>query len=429
LKRRYRREYLPLILFGPPALLGALLTQLVLARVARRFGVLRRGEGLLQHTSICALALTYSTAAFFLQINGVLSSYLAAAAAASTLATLLLNDYVLVQDKSDARPVSFLAILFGQLFPYIVASEGMNSLLDLFVPLAGRLGADAPADNIIASIVSLIGVSALPMLWPLSHRLGERFLLRLCAFLAVATVVLSIVFTLPAWPTYDARHPKRVYGLHMENISSSSPPASLLVASADSEMGFTALVASSLGRLGIHTGPLHPATLSEHEPSWDALYPVSQLLNTVAIPLPDAVDYVSPWPGKFTVSLLDESLSPVTLTRKLTLVIDHPGLIWTVVAFDADVVHWDLTAQAPRGRARHHIKEVSGYGLHRWTLAMEVQLDRPAFEAAQRVSQRRKGQRPADERADAEDLARFGLRVDFSGLDRDGMCTSPPLLP
>lgn len=105
--------------------------------------------------------------------------------------------------------------------------------------------------------------------------------------------------------------------------------------------------------------------------------------------------------------------------RKLTLVIDHPGLIWTVIAFDADIIAWDLPELPQRGLRRHHVKEVSSYGVDQWKLQVEVQLDDAQFEAAQRRSQRRKGQRGPD--GEERDAQLAGLTVDFSGLDREGM--------
>lgn len=39
----------------------------------------------------------------------------------------------------------------------------MIGFLDLFVPLTGRMGADAPVDFIIAILVGALGLVALPM--------------------------------------------------------------------------------------------------------------------------------------------------------------------------------------------------------------------------------------------------------------------------
>jgi hypothetical protein len=139
-------------------------------------------------------------------------------------------------------------------------------------------------------------------------------------------------------------------------------------------------------------------------------------------------------------------LNAVTKTRSMSVSIVHPGLvsrptsrhtdfgrlIWTNVAFDADVVSWDLSALPDRGRIRHHIKEASGYGIDEWSLSLTIQLNDAEFEGALKQSQIRKGQRGGS----ASDHPQGFLRIDYSGkktlhdagradavtgLDRDGL--------
>lgn len=50
-----------------------------------------------------------------------------------------------------------------QSLPLLVGVEGMIGFLDLFVPLTGRMGADAPVDYIIAILVGALTLVALPM--------------------------------------------------------------------------------------------------------------------------------------------------------------------------------------------------------------------------------------------------------------------------
>lgn len=88
------------------------------------------------------------------------------------------------------------------------------------------------------------------------------------------------------------------------------------------------------------------------------------------------------------------------------------------MAFSADVVEWDLPEPAERGDVRHHIKEASAYSTDSWTMLMTLQLSPEQFEASQRISQRKKGQRPlGTEEERAKDEALAGLRIDYSGLD------------
>ena len=86
--------------------------------------------------------------------------------------------------------------------------------------------------------------------------------------------------------------------------------------------------------------------------------------------------YVSPWLGssKFRVSALNETINELAGTRSLTIKIDHPGLIWTVIAFDAHVVRWSLDDNPPNEFARHHVKEASFYGTDTYTFDLTVRL-------------------------------------------------------
>lgn len=53
--------------------------------------------------------------------------------------------------------------LAPQSLPLLVGIEGIIGFLDLFVPLTGRLGAEAPVDFIIASLVGAVGYLTVPM--------------------------------------------------------------------------------------------------------------------------------------------------------------------------------------------------------------------------------------------------------------------------
>lgn len=97
---------------------------------------------------------------------------------------------------------------------------------------------------------------------------------------------------------------------------------------------------------------------------------------------------------------------------------DHPGLIWTVISFSADVISWDLPEEAERGLIRHHVKSVASFGVSKFTLALTIQLTPQQFEAAMREDQRAKEQRGD---VSIEDQRLGGLRVDYSGLDVNGM--------
>lgn len=153
------------------------------------------------------------------------------------------------------------------------------------------------------------------------------------------------------------------------------------------------------------------------------IYPVSQFLHSYKIPLPAwaPAEYVSPFQDSFKVEAIESRLNAVTQTRYVRLALRHPGIIWTVMAFNGDVVQWDLPEPAERGDHRHHVKEVSGAGVDTWELSMTLKLTDEQFAAAQRNAQRRKGQRPKGGPEEEEDRKIGGVRVDFSGLDVNRM--------
>lgn len=142
----------------------------------------------------------------------------------------------------------------------------------------------------------------------------------------------------------------------MTNVSEARNPSSLLIAAADQGTHFGDLVSETLQAIGIDTKELSPVSMDDFTPDWDIVYPVGALLHSIKIPLPDSFASVVKWKSIFTVQAIESSLNSVKQTRRLTLQIDHPGIIWTVIAFTANVIEWDLPQKPPRGSQRHHIK-------------------------------------------------------------------------
>lgn len=135
-------------------------------------------------------------------------------------------------------------------------------------------------------------------------------------------------------------------------------------------------------------------------------------------------------------------LNTIKQTRQLELTLEHPGMIWPVMSFTADVVAWgaldaelckrfgtrqadqhvsaDLPKVPERGQVRHHVKSVASYGVTRFPISLTLQLTPEEFAAAVRQEQRAKGQRPASDVSEA-DRQLAALRIDYSGLDLHGM--------
>ncbi|GAA5843912.1 hypothetical protein JCM11251_002246 [Rhodosporidiobolus azoricus] len=420
----FRNESYPLLVFGPPSLLAILLTQYTLLSnpVRSRLPTLPQDaaeSSLLEHASLVSLIIYYTLALLAGHAAGIGSSYLFAVGAVGTLVALVVNDYGF-QAETREKKVHLATYVIGQALPLLLGVEGIIGFLDLFVPLTGRLGADAPVDHIIASLVSAVGYLTIPMLLPFCHRYGASFTARFALFLTFLTAGTLGWFSRPSWGPYNAAHPKRLLVLHMENTTTSPPEFHLHVATTDSQPFADLVTRATAGLTASADAVPEPTVADDLSVDWDLIYPISQLLTTYKVALPPAdPSYVSPFDSTFVLSVEKSILNSVKQTRRLELVLDHPGVIWPVVSFNADVVEWDLPTLPERGaHVRHHVKSVASYGVTKFTLSLTVQLTPDEFGAALREDQRRKGQRTDSSAAD-EALAR--IRIDYSGLDVHGM--------
>lgn len=118
---------------------------------------------------------------------------------------------------------------------------------------------------------------------------------------------------------------------------------------------------------------------------------IRQFLTPYTIALaPAPFGYLSPWAPTsthaFTITASHDTWHPSNQTRSLVLVIDHPDVIWTVVAFDAHVLSWSLDSNPLPHMARHHVKEASFYGVSQWTLPLEIAATTPDEKPELKVS-------------------------------------------
>ncbi|GAA5912605.1 hypothetical protein JCM8208_004787 [Rhodotorula glutinis] len=416
----FSNEAYPLFLFGPPALLGVVLWQyfLVSNRVRSPIATVAQDaaeSSLLEHATLVGLVIFNSGITLVGHALGVGSSYLYAIGSVSGLAALLVNDYILC---NKSRGLHLVTYVIGQSLPLLIGIEGIIGFLDLFVPLTGRLGAEAPVDFIIATLVGAVGYLTVPMLSPLCHRWGAFFTARLAVFLLLVSAFSIGWFTRPSSSPYDAAHPKRLLVLHMENTTTTPSTFNLHVASVDGTP-FSGLVESATAGLRAAGSVPQPTIADDLSVDWDIVYPVSQFLTTYRIELPPVdTDYVAPWTDSLKVTVQRNVLNSIKQTRHVELTLEHPGIIWPVMSFTADVVAWDLPKAPERGDVRHHVKSVASYGVTRFPLSVTVQLTPEQFAAAMREDQRSKQQRSD---SSAEDRALALLRIDYSGLDIHGM--------
>ncbi|TFK34083.1 hypothetical protein BDQ12DRAFT_690347, partial [Crucibulum laeve] len=372
----FSSPFLPMALYAPPALLGVLLSQYF-------FGPVR------EQTALNALLLMQSGIAFGMQMLNVGSAALFFISALPLFFVLLINPLL----SGSSKEISLATYALAQVFPLLTGTLVMLPIVEVFVPLTGRIGADAPADNIIATIVAVIGAQGLPLAFPFIHRFGRKTISRGIIFASIATSVMIAVFALKE--PFDSMHQKRLFVLHLENVTTSEHH--LHIASADGAPGFDLLVKDIVQEFGTADVAPIPVVMDDYNSDWDSLYPFSAFLNPFKVPLRVEPGYASPWVNNqgFVVSAVNDVKDVAAGTRSLTLQVSHPGLIWTVIAFDAHVLKWSLDDNPPDEHARHHVKEASFYGSDVWSLDLVIKLP--------------------------ENPAESGLSVNFIGLQEKGM--------
>lgn len=82
-----------------------------------------------------------------------------------------------------------------------------------------RMGKEAPAEFIIATLASASGFTFFPNLVPLFHRLSRPSQRRTILALAFITITTVALFAGPWWKTYDSMHPKRAGVQYTYNVS------------------------------------------------------------------------------------------------------------------------------------------------------------------------------------------------------------------
>lgn len=389
----FKGEFEPLILYGPAAMCGALLTQLPLAPVP---------EKALLHAQLLAYAFLAAAG----QFAGVGSSAVFFLSAASTFVALLIDrvtSYLSAStvddagmaekmqdgdakgagdrhknvDKAEAKDgfVSLWTYALGQTVPLLTGTQLTSATLVVFVPLTGRIGSEAPAEYIIASIVAILGSYTLNFTTPFAHRFDRPALRKAVVILLLVVSVVMAVFARKE--VFDKNHQKRLFVLHKEDLNTREQH--LHIAAADGAPGFDDLVHDITAHFGADGVPPKAVVMDDWNSDWDTLYPFSAFLSPYKVDLPLDPAYDAPWPPEeqFMVSAVNDALDESKGTRTMTLKIDHPGIMWTVIAFDAHVLEWTLDNSPPEEFARHHIKEASFYGTDVWTVDMTIKWPPP----------------------------------------------------
>lgn len=364
----------------------------------------------------------------------------------------------------------------GQALPLITGTLLLVPTLEVFVPLSGRAGTAFPGDILLATIISvLISLVALPLLVPFVYRFwvsndisevieydgtkgATPVQVRIPALRKGVMRVGTVVFLMIAWVAqrqpFDADHPRRVFFMHAENITLNE--RHLHIAIADGAPGFDRLVSDVAAMLDVemandtYSHGAKPMELSSYNSDWDVIYPYSNFLASYKLPLDTSPDYAWAKEGStFQVVAVEsqfgfedelelegrsmfaqvESQAKPMRTRRVKLEVRHPGLIWTVIAFDAHVLEWNLDERPPDEYARHRVKEASFYGVDTWTLDMVIAV--PSIPAVERKESEDRADTLPDNHRDRATRASHAeteldkdqdkLLINFVGIQEKGM--------
>ncbi|KAI0792197.1 hypothetical protein C8Q75DRAFT_754855 [Abortiporus biennis] len=353
----FSAEFSCLLLYGPPALAGAFGSQLLIPRVR-------------EQTVFTSLLVSHAFFACSIQFLGIGSAAVFFLSGLPIFVALVVN--ALITKPGD--DVSLWSYVIAQFSPLTVGAQMVFSIMDVFVPLTGRIGEDAPADHIIASIVAVTGAYTLPLAVAFIHRFPPRIILRATIIPAILTTVAIAVFA--AREPFDFMHPKRIFILHTENITSQEQH--LHVAAADAAPGFHPLAHDLAEEFGLPGVKPTYNVIDDWNGDWDIVYPFSNFLTPYKMDIPVKPEYIAAPEHDFVVSAVNDTIDAAAGTRTFTIEVRHPGIIWTAVAFDAHVLQWQLDNNPPDEYARHHIKEGSFYGHDTWSSTFTIKIPSPS---------------------------------------------------
>ncbi|RDX50882.1 hypothetical protein OH76DRAFT_1555381 [Lentinus brumalis] len=340
-------------LYGPAALAGGVASQLLVGRVR-------------EHTAFASVMLLQAFLAALIQFIGVGAGGTLFLSSAPLILALMLNA-LLTKPGDD---ITLWSYAIGQLSPLVIGTTLTCGVLDVFVPLTGRIGEEAPAEYIIANIVAINGSYMLPLMVPFMHRFSRRTLVRVVVLLAMATGLAVAVFSVRS--PFDPMHQKRLFVIHMENITSEEQH--LHVAAADAAPGFHSLAADIAKEFGVPGVTPTTVVMDDWNSDWDTMYPFSAFLTPYKLDLALRPEHQDALEHDFTVTAVNDKIDEAAGTRSFTLLVTHPRIIWTAIAFDAHVLKWTLDDNPPDEFARHHIKEGSFYGHDTWSVDMVIKL-------------------------------------------------------
>ncbi|KAG0286361.1 hypothetical protein BGZ96_009520, partial [Linnemannia gamsii] len=286
----------------------------------------------------------------------------------------------------EINAVDFVSYLVASILPTTYFASAAYSLIDIFVPLTGRMGPSTPVDHIVAGLVGFVVFFICPPLLAFAHRFGRPVLLKLITALLVVQVPLFL-YTLVVLTPYDHMHPKRMFVQHLRNTTSGE--TAVFLAHADRGAihdSYICCLEDMLGAKAVYK------TSKEDKDDWNSVFPISEFIDSFVI---DTTPYIRTETTNKTIAessapltnliknaprliAENESYDPATGLRKMTLLCSFPDHIWTVITFDAQLKSWTLSSAPPSPDRFHYvIRNAGGYGTGGWRLDLEYTAEGP----------------------------------------------------
>ncbi|KAI9497389.1 hypothetical protein BDB00DRAFT_804285 [Zychaea mexicana] len=400
----FAREWYGAVIFCPMSLIGMYGVQYLLYALPGPQHVD------MEYGAFVSLTVAFAISTFLTTLTSVASSYIFWLYLSILFVATLLNEFVWkpkatksVVWKPQISGLTYIVCAFPMTLLY---TDYTYAMIDIFVPLTGRMGFDTPVDIIIAVVFGMVTfMTTLPSLAHV-HRFGKRFLRKiLVALVMLQVAVLGAVVirggTYGGWAfPYDEFHPKRLFVQHLKNLTSGESHVGF--AEADHGPYIETVVTAVEDALGVKAEARHG---SENANEWASIYPFSAFLggyrfNTKSYLEANGVkpdDLPGPFPK---LSAQNDKYDPATGVRSFSIVSVSPTYTWTVIAFDADVLTWSITDSEPLEGPTHYIvRHVVGHGNDAWKLDLSVRV-------------------PEDKRAEAK-AGKWKMRFEFTALEKE----------
>ncbi|KAI8338731.1 hypothetical protein BC941DRAFT_460874 [Chlamydoabsidia padenii] len=413
----FSHEWYGALIFAPMGLFGAYGVQYLFYSVPGPLHVD------MEYGIFNSLVAAFAGMTFLTTLTGVASSYVFWVFTTVLLASAIINEFFLRPSSSfggkhrmSQPKIHCWTYAVATLPLTFIYSDNIYALIDIFVPLTGRMGVDTPVDIIISVIfgsVSFFG--CLPSMAHI-HRFGKGALAKVltCVMIGQLAILLSVIVyggSPGGWAfPYDEMHPKRLFIQHLKNLTSGE--AYITIAEADKGPHINNVLDSLQLELGVNA---EKRVGAEGLKDWDTVYPFSHFLggyrfntepyirsHTTDPKVAKAATLADSFPGPFPIlTVHNDTYYPDTGIRSFSIFSMAPSYTWTVISFDGHVVDWSIQNEVPLAHPSHYVvRHVTGFGNDGWKLDLSVKV-------------------PEHERALAE-AGKWKMRFEFTALEKEG---------